>query len=271
MRRRQLFEFTDLNRLPQLFRGFVTEFLRATMEIVGPFDAKADLLVDTLRATGDERIVDLCSGGSGPWCRLGPLLQAKSARRVSVILTDKFPDPDSVPKDVPITYWPEPVDASRVPAELTGMRTLFNGFHHFPPDLAEGILRDAICSGQAIAVYEALQRTWMGLCVPLCSPIAVLLLSPFVAPFRWSRLFFTYVIPIAPVLITWDAVVSALRCYTPEELLSLAKAAGGEDYVWSAGAYWKWGVPVTYLVGYPWTTQLSVGKEGGGKRNPGVT
>ena len=253
MRRRQLFEFTDLPGLPQLFRGFVTEFLGATLEFSRPFAVKADLLVDALEATGDERVVDLCSGGAGPWRWLGPWLRTASNHTARVTLTDKFPDPDSVPADVPIAYWPEPVDASRVPAELKGMRTLFNGFHHFPPELAREILRDAVSSGQAVAVYEALQRTWLGLCVPLFSPIAVLLLSPFVAPFRWSRLFFTYLIPVAPLLITWDAVVSVLRCYTPEELLSMAKEVSDEGYVWSAGAYWKRGVPVTFLVGYPRT------------------
>ncbi len=251
MRRRHLFEFTDLSGLPQLFRCFVTEFLRSVTEIFRPFDAKVDLLVDALRATGGERIVDLCSGGAGPWRRLGPLMRTGSGRSASVVLTDKFPHTDSVPEDGSITFWPEPVDASRVPVELKGMRTLFNGFHHFPPDLAQGILRDAIRSGQAIAVYEALQRSSMGVCAPLCSPIAVLLLSPFVPPFRWSRLLFTYVIPVAPLLITWDAVVSALRCYTPDELLAMADGAGGEDYAWSAGTYWKRGVPVTYLVGHP--------------------
>ena len=68
---------------------------------------------------------------------------------------------------------------------------------------------------------------------------------------RLSRLLFTYVIPVAPLLITWDAVVSTLRCYTPEELLAMAQRAGGGDYQWSAGSYWFRGVPVTYLVGHP--------------------
>ena len=98
MRRQHLFEFTDLSGLPPLFRSFVTEFLRAITEIFRPFDVKADLLVDALRATGDERIVDLCSGGAGPWRRLGPLVRTGTGRRASVVLTDKFPEPNPVPR-----------------------------------------------------------------------------------------------------------------------------------------------------------------------------
>ncbi len=251
MKRRQLFEFTDLAGTPKLLRRLVTEFLAAITEIFRPFDARMDLLLEALVATGDERIVDLCSGGPGPWRRLGPSLRSAAGRRVSVVLTDKFPQTDSVGSDASITYWPEPVDACRVPGELAGLRTVFNGFHHFGPDRAEGILRDATRSRRAIAIYEALRRDGLGLCVPFFSPVAVLLLSPFVRPFRWSRLLFTYAIPVAPLLITWDAVVSALRCYKPDELLAMARRAGGDDYAWSAGRYWSNGVPVTYLVGYP--------------------
>ena len=254
MRRRHLFEFTDLSGSPQLLRCFVTEFLRTIVEIFRPFDECVDLLVDNLRATSEERVVDLCSGGAGPWRRLGPLLRAKSGRGVSIVLTDKFPNRDALAPssdDGSTMYWPDAVDALNVPPELQGMRTLFDGFHHFPPDAAEKILRDAIRSGSSVAIFEALVRSWKGLLVSLCSPIGVLLLTPFVAPFRWSRILFTYVVPVAPFLVTWEAAVSTLRCYTPDELLAIARRAGGREYAWSAGTYWKRGVPVTYLVGHP--------------------
>ena len=52
-------------------------------------------------------------------------------------------------------------------------------------------------------------------------------------------------------MVTWDAVVSVLRCYTPGEWLDLALGAeGGKGYVWEAETYRKSGLSVTYLVGY---------------------
>lgn len=58
---------------------------------------------------------------------------------------------------------------------------------------------------------------------------------PFVRPFRWSRVFFTYVLPAIPMLFGWDGTVSALRAYSTDELLAIARAVpGSESYDWSA-------------------------------------
>ena len=53
-------------------------------------------------------------------------------------------------------------------------------------------------------------------------PLAVLVLTPAVRPFRWSRLFWTYLVPVLPPPILFDGVVSCLRVYTPEEMLAMA-------------------------------------------------
>jgi hypothetical protein len=47
-----------------------------------------------------------------------------------------------------ITVHSTPVDARRVPRELRGTRTLFTSFHHFSPDDARAVLRDAAQSGR---------------------------------------------------------------------------------------------------------------------------
>ena len=39
----------------------------------------------------------------------------------------------------------------------------------------------------------------------------VLLATPFILPFRWSRLFWTYIVPALPLVLTFDVVVSLLR------------------------------------------------------------
>ena len=41
-----------------------------------------------------------------------------------------------------------------MPDELGGFRTLFNAFHHFPPERARAILEDAVHKGQGIGVFE---------------------------------------------------------------------------------------------------------------------
>jgi hypothetical protein len=120
--------------------------------------ALVPLLVKALQHAGTSEIVDLCSGGTGPWRRLQELL-AQAGTPVQLKLTDKYPHPEAAQKWAAagwagIEYLPEAVDARQVPAHLKGMRTLFEGFHHFKPEQARAILQDACQQGAAIGVFE---------------------------------------------------------------------------------------------------------------------
>jgi hypothetical protein len=76
--------------------------------------------------------------------------------------------------------------------------------------------------------------------------------TPFFRPFRFSRLLFTYIIPVIPFCQIWDGIVSIIRLYKPEELLGIAKEVDSENYFWKAGKVKnKFGIRVTYLIGYP--------------------
>ncbi len=105
--------------------------------------------------------------------------------------------------------------------------------------------------GQGIAVFEATRRHALAVLSLCLAPLAAVVFTPFVRPFRWSRLLWTYVPPVLPCVALVDGVVSCLRTYTPSELRTLTE--GLDAYVWEAGetfpAYSP--VPVTYLIGYP--------------------
>ena len=85
--------------------------------------------------------------------------------------------------------------------------------------------------------------------------MAVLVLTPAVRPFRWSRLFWTYVVPVLPLAILFDGLVSCLRTYTSDEMLVLGHDDGGEEYKWEAGFVRPAGspLPIPYLLGVPRT------------------
>ncbi|KXK44283.1 MAG: hypothetical protein UZ05_CHB002002679 [Chlorobi bacterium OLB5] len=70
-------------------------------------------------------------------------------------------------------------------------------------------------------------------------------------PFRLSRLFFTYIIPLIPFATTWDGIVSVLRMYSAVELMKMAKENSSNDYKWKTGILKnKLGTGITYLTGY---------------------
>lgn len=254
IKRLQLLEFTDLPWWPKALRILLTDFLEQLLAITQPFSPMASLLTSMIKETGQARFVDLCSGSGGPWSSLGNVLRNSSGRDIEIVLTDKYPNDEASKKADTIpgaSYYPHSVDACAVPSELEGIRTLFNGFHHFPPQSALAILNDAVARNQPIVVCEILQRSWLYLFYFMLTPVNLYVLTPWIKPRNFTRLLFTYVAPIAPIVALWDSVVSILRCYTAEEMLEMARRIGAEHYVWKAGRYHHRGLPVTYLVGYP--------------------
>lgn len=259
MRRMQLFELEDLPWFPALIRDAGTDFLHIILTLGNNYAPVAPLLARTLRESGARRIVDLCAGGGGPWRRMLPALAAEGAA-CEVVLTDRFPNPAllrSLPAEFlragRLSYHPQPVDALAVPAELGGLRTVFSAFHHFAPSAATALLRDAVRCGAPIAVFEAAQRSPANLLAMLFTPLLVWLLTPLIRPFRWSRLLLTYLVPIVPLMVLWDGLVSCVRMYTVAELEALvASIPEAEAFVWQIGELSGQGpIPVTYLVGMP--------------------
>jgi hypothetical protein len=249
-----LFELEDFAWYPSSLRDMETDLLQFMIHVLRAYDLAAPDLAELLRSTGEDRIVDLCSGGSGPWIGLRPQVAAELGRAAAVTLTDTFPNQPALERArllAGVAFVPESVDATAVPAELGGVRTLFSSFHHFPPDLARAILHDAYTRRCAIAVYEITARTPLEILRYVVALPFLFLVTPFVRPFRLSRLVFTYLLPIVPLVALWDGVVSCLRTYSPAELEDLV-AGLHEGYRWEARRVRRWWRPtVTSLVGTP--------------------
>ena len=254
MRRFHLFEFNDRAWLPASIRDAATDYLQHSGRVMGVYGpAVVDRLRGALERAGTRRVVDLCSGGGGPWLDLYGKLGD-----VEVRPTDPLPnvagfEAARAATGGRVAFHPEPVDATAVPASLDGFRTMFTGFHHFRPDQARAILADAVAKGHGVAIFEATERKPLAAAAMLILPLVVLLVTPFIRPFRWSRLFWTYLVPAVPFIVFFDGIVSCLRTYTTEELLAMAREVGG-DYEWQTGRepIGRGGpIGVTYLVGLP--------------------
>ncbi len=194
------------------------------------------------------------------------LLGSREHYPVKVILTDKFPNIEafrSAAASAPgrVSYRVEPVDATAVPDELRGFRTLFASFHHFKPENAKKILEDAIRRREGIGIFEFTGRNPGIFLVMLLSPLYLLLAMPFIKPFSWRRLFWTYVIPLMPLGVLWEGMASNMRTYSPEELRELVEDIKSDSYTWKIGRVrGTWTIRnirgkglhmITYLIGYP--------------------
>lgn len=82
------------------------------------------------------------------------------------------------------------------------------------------------------------------------SPLTVLLTTPFISPFRFGRLVFTYLIPIVPLFVWWDGIVSLLRTYSVQEMKELVSQLNQADsYTWHIGRMKSGPGAILYLLG----------------------
>lgn len=258
MKRRHWIEIGDEPWCPRGIRQGVTDFCRFVEQTSGIYNAVAPKLVEALQRTGSRRILDLGSGAGGPWLKLQPLLR-EMGHDVTVCLSDHNPDLEAFERashlsQQAITYHPDPVDATQVPRELSGFRTMFSAFHHLRTEQARAALADAVAKQEGIAVFECGHRSLLTILCVLPMPLRLLISAPVIRPFRWSRLFWTYLVPALPFVLLWDALVSCLRIYSPDELRDMT--AGLNGYRWDIGSVRGKliPIPITYLIGVPLDT-----------------
>lgn len=258
MRRMHLMEFHDQAWFPSSCRDAVTDTLESILGLENLYAPIVPHLRRALQKAKTHQVVDLCSGGGGPWKRMLPVFEKQENFPVSIWLTDKYPNlvafkHTSNASLNKIGFRSDPVDAKHIPAELRGFRTLFTSFHHFQPIEARAILQDAVDCQQGVGIFELPGRNLLTVLLVFLVPIVAFAVVPFVRPFRLSRLIWTYLIPVNLVVLFLDGIVSCLRAYSPAELSDLTRGLSASGYTWEIGEERRGltSVPVTYLVGYP--------------------
>jgi hypothetical protein len=84
-------------------------------------------------------------------------------------------------------------------------------------------------------------------------PVLVMLVTPSIRPVSGFQIFFTYVVPVVPLLAFWDGLVSQLRTYSMAELKDLTASYSSAGYTWEIGYLSGTRVPfrTCYLIGCP--------------------
>ena len=66
-------------------------------------------------------------------------------------------------------------------------------------------------------------------------PVLVFLVMPTIRPVSAFQIFFTYLVPVSPLLAFWDGLVSQLRTYSMAEFEELTGGLQSADYSWECG------------------------------------
>lgn len=257
MKRFHLFEFEDYDWFPKIIRDGGTDFLGFVLKYIKFYEPSINILEDVVKRSGHHHIVDLCSGNGGPISLVHDKIDKDL--QVSYTLSDKFPNRAAYKKlkttsNGIIDFKSESLDILNDIIITEGIRTLFTAIHHFKPEEVRLILNNAIIDRAPIAIFDGGNKHIGSiLAIVLTHPIWFFFGTPFIRPFKWSRLLLTYIIPLIPLYAIWDGIVSILRLHTPEELLGYAHNSDNkQQFTWSAGKVKnKVGFSVAYLVGIP--------------------
>ena len=228
-------ELEDFDWFPATLRDAMTGWLRVVSEVACASSSAAPPVLEAMDSIGTNRIVDLCSGGGGPVIELVKHLGEHYGRDVTAVLTDKFPNEAAfaaAERELPsrLSSRRASTDATDVPSDLVGVRTIFNAFHHLPPPVAKAVLADAAKSRQPILTFEFVERSPQGLAMMAGVPLAVYGLMPFVKSASPIAIQLTYALPIVPMVSLWDGVASCLRSYSVAELEAMVADLQRPDY-----------------------------------------
>ena len=271
MERAKLFEIADQPWLPGLLKEGVTDNLQLGLTLFKPYNAIAPHLAEMLDHMGAQRVLDLGSGGSGPWTSLLEALHDLE-HRPKVILSDLYPNPGRLGRGSlsgeDVSYWPQPVDARAIPEELADVpvRTLFTAMHHFSDDEIREMVACCIRDGVAFGAFEFTERRPRE--VPM-SFFAALFTTVLFSPAMWQGatpvglakwVLRMALSPLIGLINAWDGAVSVMRTHTPQEVEALVHSVHGADtYTWRIGLESAPGLTsrVLYVVSWPTEEEVS--------------
>ena len=145
------------------------------------------------------------------------------------------------------------IDMHHFNADQDGLYVMVNSFHQLSPKEAREVLQSVASRRQPIAVLEGNNDSlWQVVGMTIFVPLTVMLTAPFVRPFRISRLVFTYLIPILPIVTLVDGFLALFKLYAPKDLDELVQPIKVTDYSWRSGKLDNGrGGKIIYLLGGP--------------------
>jgi ubiquinone/menaquinone biosynthesis C-methylase UbiE len=197
-------ELEDHSWFPADLRNFQMDFIGF---VVARLDVYREFVQHLKKFSLPQFMVDLCSGGGEPAISIFK----KSNRFDRLVLSDKFPGTLGF-RDNKISYLRQSADVLEMEFKPGTCYTMFNAFHHFTDDNKIKIAQKVQSSGSVAFFVEVLEPTVICfLKIFFATVIGTLFITPFIKPFSFKRLFFTYIIPINIFTIAFDGIVSVFK------------------------------------------------------------
>ncbi|CAN8098392.1 unnamed protein product [Discula destructiva] len=122
-----------------------------------------------------------------------------------------------------------PLPAPLLAASPKTFRTFNLAFHHLPTPLATSVLHDTLTTSSGFAIIELQDRHLRSFLAVCLLGLGVLAFAPYFA-WKWrspGTLFWSWVVPVLPVVLVWDGWMSSVRTRTVGEIEALMAEGGG--------------------------------------------
>lgn len=214
------YELEDHSWFPDSLRVYQTDFLGAISQLIGLYKPAAIYLSGKIEK--GKHIVDLASGSGKP------AISAAGNIAGLLLLTDKFPNPGNVNYDSDfshVEYFNESTDIITGKIPKGEVYTMFNSLHHFPKDDLLVILKKIREHDAEAYFFEPIMPTLLTFVkVAFSTLLLPFFIVPFIKPFRWDRLIYTYLFPIGILATFWDGMISVGKSYSLNELEKMKRS-----------------------------------------------
>jgi uncharacterized ParB-like nuclease family protein len=181
-------------------------------------------------------------------------LQQQLPANIPTLLTDKYPVTGFKNKPA-TTYSSIPVDVLEIQPSANTVYTMYNAFHHFSAEQQKALVKKMAAYKTCFLIGEILTPGFFNLVkILLTTTLLQLLVAVFVKPFSWSRLFFTYIIPVNLFTVTYDGIISVTRSKTAKEYDDLLQDISNPSYSITVHTIKNWKGDLVYIKGEPLNT-----------------
>jgi hypothetical protein len=235
----QVFEFCDQAWLGGALREAFFDGLRFLFKSGGVYRRMHVPFSRWAAAAGHRRVLDMASGNGGPAETMLESARKDGVQMPVIVLSDLFPDTDAFERlkqarPEKVEWIEKPVDAVTAPA--ADLISICTAFHHFSPEAARQLLTNAVRNADGIFIMEVCPRTLLALLVPLLCLIPLMLSCFFAARPSVFKIALTAIVPLVPLMIICDGIVSALRAYRPDEILAMIPEPQRSTWHWEFGS-----------------------------------
>jgi hypothetical protein len=216
-----LFEFMDQAWLPRSLRATLRDILECGNG--RPFRRYYDWVVgETLRFAAIHQLSTIVELGAGTAPITRRLAEDAGSVGKTLVVCDLNPD-DVLYEELERKY-PGRVAALRESVDFSMPRRWPEGtllvlsatLHHIPSHQRPAVLAALLRSADAVLIFEPLRKTLTSAAFVLLALVPALLVPALHLhrPGRWRRIFWCWLLPVAPWMFLWDGLVSCWRQWT---------------------------------------------------------